>query len=104
MQPVRAAGLGGAWSTWLASGTTSQAACLAKARQTLIRQRFIRVASEGAVAYGDSNSNAALSVFITCSALGDQAIVFVTSNDFSEYELQRIRNTIANEFLAETNF
>ena len=96
-----AGGLGGAWSSWLPTGTTTQTACATKARQSLVRQRFIRVGSDGIVAYGDLNSATNVSVYMICSALGDQILVLVSSRDISLAEMQRIRTAVANDFVSQ---
>ncbi len=99
--PGTAGGLGGAWSEWLPSGATSQSTCLSRARQFLLAQRFVRVASDGTVAFGDINSNLNISVFMICSDLGDRILVLVSSRDVSQAELQRIRTNITNSFRAQ---
>lgn len=96
-----AGGLGGAWSEWLPSGVTTQSACLSRSRQFLLAQRFVRVASDGTLTYGDVNSQLNISVFMICSDLGDRVLVLVSSRDVSQAELQRIRTNITNSFRAQ---
>lgn len=96
--PSVAGGLGGAWSEWLPSGATSPNDCLSRARQFLLAQRLVRVASDGTVAYGDINSTDNTSVFMVCSDLGDRILVLVSSRDVNQAELQRIRTNLANSF------
>lgn len=96
--PSMAGGLGGAWSEWLPSGSTSPNTCLSRARQFLVAQRLVGVASDGTVAYGDINSTNNTSVFMVCSDLGDRILVLVSSRDVSQAELQRIRTNLANSF------
>jgi hypothetical protein len=96
--PGTAGGLGGAWSEWLPSGTTNQSACLSKARQFLLAQRLVRVASDGTVTYGDVNSKLNISVFMICSDLGDRVLLLLSSRDVNQAELQRIRTSLANSF------
>jgi hypothetical protein len=100
--PGMAGGLGGAWSEWLPSGVTSPSACLSRARQLLLAQRFVRVASDGTVTYADVNSSLNISVFIICSDLGDRILVLVSSRDISQAELQRIRTNLSNSFRTQS--
>ncbi|MBD2096896.1 hypothetical protein H6F90_17480 [Trichocoleus sp. FACHB-591] len=99
--PGTAGGLGGAWSEWLPSRVTTQTACLSRTRQFLLAQRFVRVASDGTLTYGDVNSKLNISVFMICSELGDRVLVLVSSRDVSQAELQRIRTNITNSFRAQ---
>jgi hypothetical protein len=99
--PSMAGGLGGAWSEWLPSGGTSPSTCLSRARQFLLAQRLVRVASDGTVAYGDFNSANNISVFMLCSDLGDRILVLVSSRDVSQAELQRLRTNLVNGFRSQ---
>lgn len=99
--PVAASGLGGAWSGWLPTSVLTATDCATKARQTLTRQRFLRVASNGLVTYGDLNSGSNVSVFMICSALGDQLLVLVSSREISMPEMESIRARVANDFISQ---
>lgn len=96
-----ASGLGGAWSGWLPTNTSSAVECVAKAQQSLARQQFRNRGASGLVAYGDLNSRSSVSVFMICSALGDQLLVLVSSRDVSVTEMERIRARVANDFIAQ---
>lgn len=99
--PAWASGLGGAWSGWLPTNTFSAAECVTKAQQSLARQQFKNRGANGLVAYGDLNSRSSVSVFMICSALGDQLLVLVSSRDISVAEMERIRARVANDFIAQ---
>ena len=96
-----ASGLGGAWSGWLPTNTFSATECVAKAQQSLARQQFKNRGANGLVVYGDLNSRSSVSVFMICSALGDQLLVLVSSRDIPVAEMERIRARVANDFIAQ---